>query len=107
MQSMSVAEFADYLSNRFDEYVVDIMKKNKISGSTFLKISEIQIEQMIPAVGDVIELRELQNDVISMEKEVWMIKTVCGYVCLFKKNTLNKSHLVFFLCQHVNSFLPV
>lgn len=59
LHTLSIAEFADYLSTKFDQDVVDIMK-NKISGATFLKLSERQLENIVPAVGDVIELRELQ-----------------------------------------------
>jgi hypothetical protein len=60
VQFMSVGEFADYLTFNFDDEIVDTMRKNKISGATFLKLSERQIEKMIPAVGDVVEMRELQ-----------------------------------------------
>lgn len=70
MNTMSVAQFSDFLSNRFEEDVVDIMKKNKIAGATFLKLSERQIERMVPAIGDVVELRELQTRINSMEKQV-------------------------------------
>jgi len=55
VQVMSVTAFAEYLQRRFDEDVVDVMK-SKISGSVFLKLSERQIECMIPAMGDVVEL---------------------------------------------------
>ena len=61
VHAMSVDEFGDYLLEKFDEDVVEIMKKNKISGATFLKLSERQIESMIPAVGDVVELLDLQT----------------------------------------------
>lgn len=42
VHSMSVDEFAVFLHHSFDEDVIDIMKKNKISGATFLKLSEKQ-----------------------------------------------------------------
>ena len=50
MPAMSVSEFAQYLSIKFDEDVIEVMQKNKISGATFLKISESQFEKMIPAI---------------------------------------------------------
>ena len=60
--AMSVGDFANFLceDEYFDEDLVAIMKKNKISGATFLKLSERQLEKMVPALGDVIELRGLQ-----------------------------------------------
>ena len=71
---MSVAEFSEYLLNKFDEDVVNIIKNNKISGSIFLKLTECQLEQMIPAIGDVVELMGLQEELKTAEREVC---TVC------------------------------
>lgn len=63
---MSIEDFAEYLSDSyFDDDLVDVLRKNKISGTTFMKLSERQMEKMIPAVGDVVELRELQERLIS------------------------------------------
>lgn len=61
VKAMSVDEFADFLSLRYDGDVVVIMKSNKISGPTFLKLPERHIEKNIPAVGDVIELKRTAN----------------------------------------------
>lgn len=61
VRAMCVGDFADFLVDEyFDEDVVAIMKSNKISGATFLKLSERQMEKIVPAIGDVVELRELQ-----------------------------------------------
>lgn len=70
MHTLSVEEFADFLSDIFDEDIVNIIQKNKIAGATFLKLSERQIEKMIPAMGDVVELRELQARVNSLKEQV-------------------------------------
>lgn len=70
MHLMSVGEFADYLTYDFEDDVVDIMRKNKISGSTFMKLSERQMERMIPAVGDLVQLREMQARLISLKEQV-------------------------------------
>lgn len=69
VNDMTVNEFSDFLADRFDKDVVDVMKRNKIAGSTFLKLSEMQIERMIPAIGDVVELRELQIKINSQDKQ--------------------------------------
>lgn len=66
---MSVEEFAEYLSDSFDDDLVDTLRKNKISGATFLKLSERQMERMIPAMGDIVELRELQQRLTSQTQE--------------------------------------
>ncbi len=59
-KSMSVAEFSAYSAKSFEEDVVEVVKRNKISGSTFLKLSERQMENMIPAIGEVVKLMDLQ-----------------------------------------------
>lgn len=70
VHSMSVGEFASFLYDRFDEDVVDVMKNNKITGATFLKLSERQMEKMIPAIGDVVELMEMQARINSPRDQV-------------------------------------
>ena len=42
MPAMSVSEYAQYLSTKFDQNVVEVMQKNTISCATFLKLSESQ-----------------------------------------------------------------
>ena len=71
VHSMSVEDFASFLHDRFDEDVIDVMKKNKIAGTTFLKLSERQIEKMIPAIGDVVELMEMQARINSPRDQVY------------------------------------
>lgn len=68
--TMSVGDFAAFLSEKFDEDVVEVMKKNKIAGATFLKLSERQMENMVSAVGDVVELKELQARITSLSEQV-------------------------------------
>lgn len=46
---------------RFDEDVIDAIKKNKISGSILIRLSEKQMEKIIPAVGDLVVLMEMQD----------------------------------------------
>ena len=78
--SMSVTEFAEYLSRTFDEDVFDVMKSNIISRSVFLKLSERQIECMIPAaVGDVVELMALQDEVKTTESDVCAMNYIKYY----------------------------
>ena len=52
---------------------MNIIKCNKISGSIFLKLTEHSLEQMIPAIGDVVELMGLQEEVKTTENEVCII----------------------------------
>ena len=44
---------------REDEEVSAAFKKNKISGSVFLRLSEGQLGRMVEAIGDVVELQAL------------------------------------------------
>ena len=99
VHTMSVTQFADYLSDKFDEDVIDVMKRNKISGATFLKLSEKQLEKIIPAVGDIVEPKELQIKIDSTPEHVrkvllllFLSKTMVD--CLWLIN-LNRSIMQF------------
>ena len=60
---MSVEEFCEYLSVKFEEDVIESLRKNKISGKSFMKLSEQQLERLVVAIGDVVELQALQTRV--------------------------------------------
>ena len=61
--SYSFREFSEYLANYFDQEVANAFEKNKISGSSFLKLSESQLGRMVEAIGDIVELQSLQSRV--------------------------------------------
>ena len=63
---MSVDEFCDFLSTKFDDDVVTTFRENKISGASFTKLSERQLEKLVTAMGDVVELQALQEKVKKM-----------------------------------------
>ena len=61
--TLSVKEFGDYLADHFGKDIAASFEKNKISGSLFLKLKEAQIGKMVEAIGDIVELQELQSKV--------------------------------------------
>ena len=63
---MSVDEFCDFLSTKFDDDVVTTLRENKISGASFTKLSERQLEKLVTAMGDVVELQALQEKIQKM-----------------------------------------
>ena len=60
LQHLTVEEFSEFLETRFDDEVAGAFYKNKISGEIFLLMTENQITSIVPAIGDVIKLRQLQ-----------------------------------------------
>ncbi len=84
LKSMSVAEFSAYLAKSFEEDAVEVVKRNKISGSTFLKLSERQMEIMIPAIGDVVRLMDLQAAANKSEKvrKFYIITFLIKFFCV-------------------------
>ena len=64
--SLNVFEFCDFLSTRFDEVVTESFRMNKIGGHCFMKLSEQQMGRIVTAIGDVVELLDLQSRVIKL-----------------------------------------
>lgn len=60
---MSVRDFCDFLCGTFDEEVIEAFYVNKISGKAFLKLSENHLSSLVSAIGDVLDLKELQERV--------------------------------------------
>lgn len=76
----SVGELCDFLSTSFDDEVVSAFRSNKISGSSFMKLSNSQIEKIIPAMGDAVELQALQDRVNACIQI--QVKPISGSFCL-------------------------
>ena len=70
MDAMDVNQFCEFIAKSFDEEVSAAFKKNKISGSVFLRLSEGQLGRMVEAIGDVVELQELQSKVTKLKVTV-------------------------------------
>jgi len=57
---LSVENFGMLLADKgFDSEIVESFKSNKISGKRFMKLTETQIEKLVTAIGDVVELKGL------------------------------------------------
>ena len=67
ISTYSVGEFSDYLLEHFDPEVAAVFEKNKISGSSFMKLSENQIGRMVEAIGDIVELQSLQYRILEAQ----------------------------------------
>lgn len=64
ISKLSIDDFCDFLSQiSFDEDVIELFRKNKISGWSFMKLTEQQLEKLVTAIGDVVELQALQTRV--------------------------------------------
>ena len=76
---MDVTQFCDYIAENFDEEVSDSFKRNKISGSVFLRLSEGQLGRMVEAIGDVVELQSLQSKVTKLKAILYCIILYCTF----------------------------
>ena len=63
IDSLSHDEFGDFLSERgLHEDVVSLFVAQRVSGAAFLKISEDDLKELIPIIGDRILVRELLRE---------------------------------------------
>lgn len=76
--NFSVTEFAAFLATRFNLDIAEEFERNKMSGSVFLKLSENQIEKMVPAIGDIVELQSLQSRIISIGSQTNQVLLLWG-----------------------------
>lgn len=53
-------QFAEVLKNEgYDDFVVQNFVENQISGSTFLKLQEHHLKEMVPVIGVRLSIEEL------------------------------------------------
>ena len=61
--SMDIIEFCTYLADKnFDEDIVQKFSKNKICGSTFLNLTEDDLKDLLPVIGERVRVRQLLKE---------------------------------------------
>lgn len=62
IRELSCADFCDFLLKEgFHEDIVSTFTKNRICGETFFEMTEEDIKELVPIVGDRIRVRKLLN----------------------------------------------
>lgn len=61
IEEMGIDEFCDYLLEEkgFHSDVVTCFSRNRIAGATFLELSEDDLKDLVPVVGDRVDVRKL------------------------------------------------
>ena len=74
---MGVDDFCDYLEKGFHSDIVMSFHRNRMSGATFLELSEDDLKDLVPVIGDrvtvrrlLVELREVQCHIASYFTEI-------------------------------------
>ena len=65
-----IQELYEHLLETFDDDVASSFRRNKIAGSHFLKLSEKQIGEMVPSIGDIVDLQTLRGEVCKAQLQV-------------------------------------
>lgn len=70
MEGLSTIELTEFLlENRISEDVADTFTKNEVTGECFLLLTEMEIKELAPRIGDRVKLRQL----ITKHKQVLQI----------------------------------
>ena len=60
---MDVIEFCTYLEDKnFDEDIVQRFSRNKICGFTFLSLSEDDLKELLPVIGERVRVRQFLKE---------------------------------------------
>ena len=70
IEKFDVEEFSEFLQQDFDEDVAEAFKKNKINGALFILMNETQLASIVPAIGDIIRLKQLQTSIATVNKDI-------------------------------------
>lgn len=92
IEEMEIDEFCDYLLKEkgFHSDVVTSFNRNRISGATFLDLSEEDLKDLVPVIGDRVDVRKLLVQLKEVKSSrlynyVWLklCNTRCedAYVC--------------------------
>lgn len=65
IEELDSAEFGDYLLEEgFHEDIVSAFTKNRIRGEDFLEMTEEDLKELLPVVGDRIHVRKLLKSMV-------------------------------------------
>jgi hypothetical protein len=76
VESFTVEEFGSFLSDKnVDEEIIDNFRRNKVSGASFLVLTERDINELVPSVGLRPQIRAILKD----SNKVWIYLTSYVY----------------------------
>lgn len=77
IKDLNVEDFSEFLLEKgVHEEVASLFVSNRISGSIFLKLSEGDLKEIIPTIGDRILVKELLNQVSQVIFYTYLVATV-------------------------------
>lgn len=63
IQSFSKDELTKYLEDKgLEREVIDTIKKNRITGATFMELTPEHLKELLPVIGDRIALSKIINE---------------------------------------------
>lgn len=63
VETLTIEELGTFLSEKnVDDEVIDNFKKNKVSGASFLKLTESDLNDLIPSIGLRPEVRAILKE---------------------------------------------
>ena len=79
IEEMGVDEFCDYLWEQkgFHSDIVTSFNRNRISGATFLDLNDEDLKDLVPVVGDRVNVRKLLIELREVQSSTCM-----SFVCI-------------------------
>ena len=94
-ESMDADQLYDFLKEKTNDDIAECLKKNKITGKMLASLTEDQIKEMLPAIGDRIQLTELLKEIPASSLHANATPraeaTACTSQCLLKKELLKRA----------------
>ena len=81
IKDLNVDDFSEFLLEKgVHEEVASLFVSNRISGSIFLRLSEDDLKELIPTIGDRILVKELLKQVsqVYIERIFSTVSNTCG-----------------------------
>lgn len=80
-RSLSIEELGGYLQNKsVSDDAIEALKENKVSGLALLLVSESELKDLLPTIGDRAIVRSLLSDIkVSIILEITMPLFTSGY----------------------------
>lgn len=78
IEPLDCVEFGEFLLEKgIQEDVVSIFVTNKVNGSVFLKLSEADLKELIPMIGDQVIVREILKEVCKVSELLFLLLRTC------------------------------
>ena len=90
VEGLSCAGFSEFLVREgFHNDIVSAFSSNRVCGQTFVQLTEDDLKELLPVIGDRVRIRKLLKEINQVRAHISPIGYLCRNMTIFSQEVAN------------------